>query len=51
VVVYNIAAPMTTGWRSAPYILAATALLVVWSFAWRWHLGRKWKLEQSAMRG
>ena len=48
VIAYSLAAPSTMGWRSAPYILLATALLVVWSIAWRRHLGRKWKLEQSA---
>jgi hypothetical protein len=50
VIAYSFALPPTTGWRSAPYILLATALLVVWSIAWRRHLGRKWKLEQSAGR-
>ena len=48
VIAYSLAAPSTMGWRAAPYILLATALLVVWSIAWRRHLGRKWKLEQSA---
>jgi len=48
VIAYSLAAPSTMGWRAAPHILLATALLVVWSIAWRRHLGRKWKLEQSA---
>jgi len=45
-IAYGFIVPQTTGWRSAAYILVATALLVVWSIAWRWHLGRKWKIEQ-----
>jgi hypothetical protein len=48
VIAYNLAAPPAMGWRPVPYILLATALFVVWSIAWRFHLGRKWKLEQSA---
>ena len=48
VIAYNLAAPPTMGWRSVPYILLATAVFVAWSIAWRFHLGRKWKLEQSA---
>jgi hypothetical protein len=51
VVVYNVAAPPVTAWRSTAFILLAAALLVVWSVAWRFHLGRKWKIEQSAARG
>ena len=51
VIAYNLAAPPTMGWRSVPYILLATALFVVWSIAWRFHLGRKWKLEQLAGAG
>jgi hypothetical protein len=50
VIAYNLAAPTTMAWRSVPYILLATALFVVWSIAWRVHLGRKWKLEQLAAR-
>ena len=50
VIAYSFAAPPTMGWRSAPYFLLATALLVVWSIAWRRHLGCKWKLEQQAAR-
>jgi len=45
VIAYSLAAPTAMGWRPAPYILLAAALLVVWSIAWRLHLGRKWKLE------
>ena len=51
VIAYNLAAPPSMGWRSVPYILLATALFVVWSIAWRFHLGHKWKLEQLAARG
>jgi hypothetical protein len=50
VIAYNLAAPPTMGWRAVPYILLATALFVVWSIAWRFHLGRKWKLEQRTAR-
>ena len=50
VIAYNLAAPPTMGWRAVPYILLATALFVVWSVAWRFHLGRKWKLEQRTAR-
>ncbi len=50
VIAYSFAVPPTMGWRSAPYILLATALLVVWSIAWRRHLGRKWKLERRTAR-
>jgi hypothetical protein len=50
VVACNVAAPQTAGWHSARYILLAAALLVAWSIAWRWHLGRKWRLEQLTMR-
>jgi hypothetical protein len=50
VVAYSLAAPTTMGWRSAAYILLATALLAIWSIAFRVHLGRKWKLERSAAR-
>jgi hypothetical protein len=48
VIAYSLAAPATMGWRLAPYILLATALLIVWSIVCRLHLGRKWKLEQLA---
>ena len=47
VIAYSLAAPTSMGWRSAAYILLATALLVVWSIALRVHLGHKWQLEQS----
>jgi hypothetical protein len=49
-VAYNIAVPPTLAWPSAAYILLATAVLVVWSIAWRCYLGHKWKLEQMAAR-
>jgi hypothetical protein len=51
VIAYSLVAPSTMGWRSASFILLATALLAVWSIACRLHLGRKWKLEQSTARG
>jgi hypothetical protein len=51
VIAYSLAAPATIGWRTAPYILLAAALLVVWSITWRIQLGRRWKLEQLATRG
>jgi hypothetical protein len=38
------------GSRPALFIFFAIALLVVWSIAWRRHLGRKWRLEQLAAR-
>ena len=47
VIAYSLAAPPTMAWRSAPYILIAAALLVVWSITWRIQLGRRWKLEQG----
>jgi hypothetical protein len=47
VIAYSLAAPPTMAWRSAPYILLAAALLVVWSITWRIQLGRRWKLEQG----
>jgi hypothetical protein len=48
VIGHELWAPPALAWRSAGYVLLTTALLVVCSIAWRWHLGRKWKLEQSA---
>ena len=39
-----------TGFRAVPYILVGAALLVVWSVAWRRHLGRKWSLERGGVR-
>jgi hypothetical protein len=51
VIACSLAAPSTMGWRSAAYILLATALLALWSIACRLHLGRKWRLEQSTARG
>ena len=49
VIAYSVAMPPMS-WRSAPYILVATALIVAWSIAWRYRLGRKWKDEQWAAR-
>jgi hypothetical protein len=51
VIAYSLVAPSNMGWRAATYILLAAALLIVWSIAWRLHLGRKWKLEKLATRG
>jgi len=51
VMAYSLASPQTMAWRSAPCILSAAALFVVWSIAWRLRLGRKWKLEQLAAHG
>jgi len=50
VIAYSLAAPTTMGWRSAAYILLATALLAAWGIGLRVHLGRKWKVEQLAAR-
>jgi hypothetical protein len=50
VMAYSLAAPPPVAWRSAPYILLAAALLVVWSIIWRIQLGRSWKVEQRAVR-
>jgi hypothetical protein len=50
VIAYSLVVPPATAWRAAPYILLAAAILVVWSIAWRCHLGRKWKLERTAGR-
>ena len=36
-------------WRATLFI--ATPFLMVWSIAWRLHLGRKWKRQQLAERG
>jgi hypothetical protein len=44
---YSLAAAPRMGWRSTLVILLATACLIVWSFAWRRHLARKWSLEQT----
>jgi hypothetical protein len=51
VIAWSLSRPPTMAWRSAPSIILATALLVVWSIAWRFHLGRKWKGEQLGARG
>jgi len=50
VIAGSLVAPRDMGWRTAGYILLATALLVAWSVVWRVHLGRKWKLEQVTAR-
>jgi hypothetical protein len=51
VIAFSLTAPPIMTWRSAPYILFATALLIVWSIAWHFHLGRKSKAEQLGTRG
>ena len=51
VIAFSLTTPPTMAWRSAPYTLLATALLVVWSIAWRFHLGRKSKIDQLGARG
>jgi hypothetical protein len=33
------------------FFFLATAFFMVWSIAWRLHLGRKWKRQQLAERG
>jgi hypothetical protein len=48
---YSTATPPTTAWRSAPYILLATAFLVVSIICLRLHWGRKWRLDQLEARG
>jgi hypothetical protein len=51
VIAFDLTAPPPVAWRSAQYILLGTAFLVVWSIAWRRHLGRRWRLEQSQRAG
>jgi hypothetical protein len=51
VTAYSLAAAPSMVWRSTLFILLAAAFLMVWSVAWRIHLGRKWKLQQLAERG
>jgi hypothetical protein len=46
VIAFSLAAPPAMTWRSASYVLLATAFLVIWSVAWRLHLGRKSKAER-----
>jgi hypothetical protein len=48
VITWSVAVPHATAWRSALWILAASALLVVWSLAARRHFSRKWRLEQHS---
>jgi hypothetical protein len=49
-IAYFLAAP-PSAWRSTLLFFLATAFFMVWSIAWRLHLGRKWKRQQSAERG
>jgi hypothetical protein len=51
VIAFGLTTPPTMTWRSAPYILLATAFLMVWSIAWRFHLGRKSQAKQLGTRG
>ena len=46
VITWSQSVTQPTPWQSAGYILAATALLVVWSLVTRRHFSRKWQLEQ-----
>ena len=43
---WSLSVSQPLAWRSVPYILVASALLVVWSFAMRRHLSRRWQLER-----
>jgi hypothetical protein len=47
-IAWKLAMTPIMGWRSSIYVAVAAALVLAWSIAWRWHLGRKWRLEQSA---
>ena len=47
-IAWKLAMGPIMGWTSSIYIVVAVALLLAWSVAWRWHLGRKWRLEQSS---
>jgi hypothetical protein len=49
-IAWKIAMTPTMGWRSSIHIVVVAALVLAWSIAWRWHLGRKWRLERSATR-
>jgi hypothetical protein len=51
VIASSVATSPSMGWRLTLFILLATAVIMVWSFAWRRHLGRKWNLEQAGARG
>jgi hypothetical protein len=50
VIAFSLTTPPTMASRSAPYLLLVSALLVIWSIAWQFHLGRKWKAEQLGTR-
>jgi hypothetical protein len=47
VITWSLSAPPPMALRSVPYILLASALLVVWSLLTRRHLSRKWQLERQ----
>jgi hypothetical protein len=49
-IAFSLAATPSMGSRPLLFILLAAAFLLVWSIAWRRHLGRKWRLEQLAAR-
>jgi antibiotic biosynthesis monooxygenase (ABM) superfamily enzyme len=51
VIAFSLTTPPAMSWRPAPYIFLATALLMIWSMAWWFHLGRKSKAEQLGTRG
>ena len=50
VITWSVSAGPVVAGQSVVYILLATALLVVWSVALRWHFSRKWRLEQRDAR-
>jgi hypothetical protein len=49
-IAYLLAAAPSMAWHSTLLFFLATAILMVWSAAWRLHLGRKWKRQQLAGR-
>ena len=51
VIAYSLVATPAMAGCLAVFVLLAAALLVVWSIAWRCHLGRKWRHEQLAVPG
>jgi len=46
VIIWSVSVPPAVAERSVVYILLACALLVAWSIVLRFHLSRKWRLEQ-----
>jgi hypothetical protein len=49
-IAFILALTPSMGSSPALFILLAWAFLLVWLITWRRHLGRKWRLEQSAAR-